>query len=97
MSCEYVRDYYKVPAELGRLVDYGDRSGVIAEDRGNYVGVNFNDCKPGDITNIHSRDPNLSYLGMGKIRSMTRSQKRYHDYIHSETDLTFAEWMGFEK
>ena len=72
------------------------KSGIIAKDKGNYIGVNFNDCKPGDITNIHSRDPGLSYLGIGKIRSMTRSQKRYREFIDSETDLTFAEWMGFE-
>lgn len=97
MSFEYVKDYYDVPACYGRLISYGEQTGVIAEDRGHYIGVNFDDCKPGDVVNVHPTDENLKYLGMGKVRKMTKSQQNYRDYLRSEVDESFAEWMGFAR
>ena len=96
-NCGYVRDYYGVPASIGRRVKYRDLGGIIAEDRGHYIGVNFDSDKPGDISSVHPTDENLEYLGMGKIRNMTRSQKNYQDYLRSEVDETFAEYMGFNR
>jgi len=85
MSCEYVRNYYGVPAETGRLVCHAGRPGIIAEDRGNYIGVNFDDEKPGQVHNVHPTDENLEYLGMGKVRKMTRSQ-RHQNHQRSYRD-----------
>ena len=45
---EYVRKYYKVPAELGRRVKIDGRPGIIIEDMGNYIGVNFDDTPPNE-------------------------------------------------
>ncbi len=59
-NCEYVKKYYGVPACIGRLVTYKGRSGIIAEDGGNYIKVNFND-QPGITFNIHPTDENLVY------------------------------------
>lgn len=95
-NCEYVREYYNVPAEIGRRVRISGKEGIIAEDRGNYIGVNLDDQKPGMIHNYHPTD-GVEYLDMGTLRPMTRSQQKYRDYIHSETSLTFAEWLGIEK
>ena len=95
MNCEYVRDYYNVPACIGRRIKYKDREGVICIDGGNYVAVNFDDDKPGFSANIHPTDPNLTYLGMGKVRKMTRSQQRYQDYLSHDGYDSFAEYMGF--
>lgn len=95
MSCEYVRENYAVPAKVGMLVKYKDRIGIIAADRGNYVGVNFDDDKPGHISNVHPTDPNLVYSEkIGKIRKLTRSQQRYQQYLYEEYPGTFAEWLG---
>ena len=99
MSCEYVREYYKVPACIGRRIKYtspksGMREGVIYEDGGNYISVNFDKDKPGQTVNIHPTDPGLEYLEMGKCRKMTRSQQRYQEYIRSEVCESFAEWLG---
>ncbi len=80
MSCEYVKDYYRVPAEIGRRIEHDDNPGIIAEDRGHYIGVNFDKDKPGVVFNVHPTD-NVKYLEMGIIRKMTRSQKRYQDYL----------------
>lgn len=92
MNCEYVRKYYGVPAEIGRLVKVYGKHGIIAEDRGHYIGVNFSSDKPGFVCNAHPVD-GVEYLGMGKVRKMTKSQARYLDYINSETDESFGDWL----
>lgn len=50
---QYVRDYYGVPAEIGRRVTVSGRPGIIVEDRGNYIGVNFDSDKPGLVYPCH--------------------------------------------
>lgn len=93
MSCEYVRNYYGVPACIGRRITFRGKEGIISEDRGHYIGVNFDEDKPGEVCNVHPTD-GVEYGGMGKIRKMTRSQARYRAYLRSEADCTFAEWLG---
>ena len=93
MSCEYVREHYGVPAVIGRRVVIGGKPGVIAEDRGHYIGVNLDADKPGVICNAHPTS-DVEYGGIGAVRKMTRSQERYRDYLRLETTLTFAEWIG---
>ena len=80
MNCEYVRRVYDVPAEIGRHVRVYGEPGIIAEDRGHYIGVNFDKDKPGQIHNCHPTDK-VVYLEMGVIRSMTKSQARYRRYL----------------
>ncbi len=41
MNYEYVRRYYGVPVCIGRKIIFKGRHGIITEDRGNYIGVNF--------------------------------------------------------
>lgn len=53
MSCEYAQRYYKVPACIGRRVVVNGRAGIIAEDCGHHLGVNFDDDKPGQISHCH--------------------------------------------
>lgn len=75
-SFSYVRNTYGVPAQLGRRVTVYGRPGVIAADRGHYLGVNFDDSKPGVIANAHPTSE-VVYLGLGPIRAPSRSQLRY--------------------
>ena len=97
MNCEYVRNYYGVPAEIGRRVVVQGKPGIIAADRGNYIGVNFDSDKPGDILNAHPTS-DVQYLEMGKIREMTRSQRRYREYLNADWyEGSFAEWLGIRK
>jgi len=91
----YTQEHYGVPSDIGRIIAYNGRQGVISEDRGHYVGVTFDDEKPGTVGNFHPTTEGLEYLGMGKVRPMTRSQQRYKDFIRADTDQTFSEWMGF--
>ena len=95
MNCEYARKYYDVPAEIGRRVDYKGQSGIIAEDRGHYIGVNFDDQKVSLVHNVHPTEEGLKYLEMGRVRPLTRSQRNYQQFLRAECNETFSEWMGF--
>lgn len=90
---EYVKEYYQVPAELGRKVIVYGKPGIIAADRGHYIGVNFDEDKPGIIMNCHP-DSEVEYLDIGKIRKPTRSQQRYQEYLRSDIDCSFSEYLG---
>lgn len=80
-ACKYVREHYGVPAEIGRKVIAYGKPGIIAADRGNYIGILLDSDKPGHVNNYHPVD-GIEYLdSIGKIRQMTRSQQRYADYL----------------
>jgi hypothetical protein len=92
MRCEYVKEFYGVPADIGRRVIVNGEPGIIAKDCGNYIGVNFDKDKPGVISNCHPAWE-VQYLEMGKIRKMTRSQERYQRWL--EYGDSFDEFIQF--
>jgi hypothetical protein len=93
-DCQYICDTYGVPAQIGRRVIVAGAPGIIEEDRGNYLGVTLDSDKPGVISNCHPTWE-VKYLEMGKIRKMTRSQKRYQEYLDADWfDDSFAVWIG---
>lgn len=89
---KYIREYYNVPAEIGRRVAVDGSLGIIIKDEGNYIGVNFDSDKPGLSKNCHPTW-NVEYLGMGSIRGLTRSQERYQRYL--EYDDCFDSFIEF--
>jgi hypothetical protein len=90
----YVIENYGVPARMGRIVSVDGRAGVIAADRGHYIGVNFDDSKPGVIHNCHPTDK-VEYLGIGKVRKLTRAQERYKKFLDvAECYDSFPAWLG---
>lgn len=91
---DYVRKYYKVPAEVGRLVSVGGKPVIIAEDRGAYIGVLFDNDDPKSILPCHPTSQ-VEYKGMGKVRKMTRSQRRYRDFINADLTCTFGEYLKY--
>lgn len=95
MSCQYVRDHYSVPAEIGRLVTVSGKPGIIAEDRGHYIGVNFDSDKPGVIFNCHPTSE-VEYGEMGRVRKPSRYQARYLRYIEYgdgfDSFIEFCRW-----
>lgn len=97
MNFEYIKQRYEVPAEFGREILFeGKRKGIIIKDMGNYIGVNFDDKKPGVIEPLHPTSE-VEYLEMGKIRKMTKSQQRYQDYLNQPNEVSFAEWLGIKE
>lgn len=95
MSCEYVKQFYGVPAEIGRRIVFRGRPGIIAEDRGHYIGVNFDNDKPGEIYNVHPTDE-VEYQGTGIIRKPSKSQQRYRRYLEYgdcfDSFLDYCRW-----
>lgn len=92
MSCEYVRNYYKVPAAIGRRVVVYGKPGIIAEDRGHYIGVNLDEDKPGRVCNYHPTD-GVEYKEMGEVRKLTRSQRMYREFLHADCGMNFFEYL----
>lgn len=91
-NCEYVRQMYGVPARIGVRVIVSGKPGIIAEDRGHYIGVNFDVDKPGVVHNAHPTS-NVIYGEMGTIRKMTRSQARYQKFLDCEHNESFSEYI----
>ncbi|MGC5703010.1 hypothetical protein J4P02_22645 [Pseudomonas sp. NFXW11] len=52
-NCAYVREHYKVPAEVGRRVIANGEPGVIMADRGHYIGVILDSDSKKRIRNYH--------------------------------------------
>ena len=96
MSCEYVREYYNVPAEIGRKVTVGGKPGIITEDRGHYIGVVFDNDPKLRVLNCHPTS-DVIYGEMGELRKLSRSQMRYREWVRSDCGLTFAEFIGIIK
>ena len=95
-DCEYVAQYYGVPACIGRRVVAYGKPGIIAEDRGNYIGILLDSDKPGHVNNYHPTD-GIEYLEeRGKVRKPGRSQARYLRYIEYgdcfDSFLDFCRW-----
>ena len=95
MDCEYVQNYYGVPACIGRRVIAYGKPGIIAEDRGNYIGVNLDTDKPGEVNNYHPTD-GIEYGEMGKVRKPSRSMARGRRWLEYGdmfgTFLDFCRW-----
>lgn len=94
--CEYVRNYYGVPAEIGRRVTVSGLPGIIAEDRGAHIGVLFDTDKPGCVYPCHPTWK-VEYLGKGSVRQMTRSQARYKRFIeYGDCFDSFRDFLAWD-
>ncbi|MCT4625842.1 hypothetical protein [Halodesulfovibrio sp.] len=80
-GCSYVREHYGVPAQIGMRVIVDGKPGIISEDHGNYIGVNFDEDKPGVVLSCHPTWRVEYTIKSGKIRPLTRSQQRYLRYL----------------
>ena len=84
MRFQYINSTYKVNAEYGRQILFqGKRLGTIISDEGNYIGVNFDDKKPGIIECLHPTWE-VKYLGIVKPRKMSSSQARYQRFLNAD-------------
>ena len=106
MSLDYIRNHYKVPAEVGREILYTgdkgkDRKGVIVCDKGNYIGVVFHDSEPEEIMPLHPTWE-VKYLEIVKIRkfrkSKTRAKQRYQEFLDADWfSGSFIQWLRLSK
>lgn len=96
-NCEYVRENYNVPACIGRKVIAYGKPGVIASDKGNYIGILLDEDKPGNIGAYHPVDGIVYLDEIQAPRKMTRAQKRYQEYLNADWyEEGFAAWLGIK-
>lgn len=90
----YIRDHYGVAPFVGQGVIVDGKPGVIVEDRGHYLGVNFDDDKPGVVLNCHPAW-RVEYGERRKIRKSSRSARRYMQWLEESDmwDISFGEWL----
>lgn len=95
MSCEYVQEHYGVPAAIGRRVVVSGKPGIIAADRGHYIGVNFDSDRPSHISNCHPTS-DVEYGDMGQVRKPSRHRARYQRYLEYgecfDSFIQFCRW-----
>lgn len=98
MSLEYIRNYYRVPAEVGRGVTCYGKPGVIVGSRNAHLEVLLDEDKPGRTGYYHPTHE-VVYGDMKPIRKMTRAQQRYQEYRDAADwfNGSFAEWLGCDK
>jgi len=96
MEFDYIQSYYKVPAELHREIEFEGRKGLIVQDKGNYIGVQFYDDEKVATHSLHPTY-NVVYLeSFGKPKKVKnqRSKQRYLDYLDNDGFGSFAEYLG---
>ena len=91
----YIEEYYKVPARIGRRIKFkGDREGVIVKTD-SHIHVIFDGEK-----NKSALHPTweVEYLDMGKLPKTSKSQQRYQRYLEYGDGfsdfLSFCYWDG---
>lgn len=98
MSFQYIKNYYKVPAEEYREVIVDGKKGVIVSAIGAYIGVHFYDTVTDEPLPCHPTWE-VQYLDTFNnnppVKKLTRSQRRYRDYLKSDSNLPFGEWIRY--
>jgi len=88
---EYIRNYYRVTAVVGRVVYAGARRGVVTGASGPHVKIHLDgDRHPGVY---HPTDGLTWTEEIAPLPKLTRSQRNYDAYLHSETTETFIEFL----
>ncbi len=96
---QYIKDKYKVPAEMNREVIVAGKKGVITKDMGNYIGVNFYDNQTSDPLPCHPTwevEYLESFNDKPPIKRLSASQKRYREFLRDDSGFTFKEWLGIK-
>lgn len=77
----YINKNYGIDARIGRLIRYIGDLGVIIEDRGIYLGVNFLGTRRGLIVNVHPTYE-VEYLDqVVEISKISKYEKSYNFYL----------------
>lgn len=90
--CEYVQQYYQVPACIGRRVIAYGKPGVIAADRGHYIGVVLDDDAKRQVRNHHPED-GIVYGEMADKLPRAPKRSNYDRFNDEEWNCDFVEFL----
>lgn len=96
MSLEYIRNYYKVPAEVGRRVVAYGKPGVIMSAINAYIGVVLDD-DPKRHPRPHHPEDGIVYGEMADKLPKPPRRSNYDKFQHDDCGLYFHEWLGINK
>lgn len=93
---QYIKDNYKVPAELHREVIVDGKKGVITESKGQYIGVIFYQDKNLRCVPCHPTWK-VEYLETfnnkpPKLKN-AKSKQRYMNFLSMDSDISFSEFL----
>lgn len=90
-ACQYVQDYYKVPACIGRRVVAYGKAGTIVADRGHYIGVTLDSDSKCRVGNYHPID-GIVYGEMADKLPKRPRRSNYDKFQHDDCGYSFEEW-----
>jgi len=96
MSLSYIRDYYKVPAEVGRRVVAYGKPGIIMGAINAYIGVVL-DADPTPRQRPHHPEDQIVYGDMADKLPKPPRRSNYDKFQHDDVDMYFHEWLGINK
>lgn len=96
MSLEYIRNYYKVPAEVGRRVVAYGKPGIIMSAINAYIGVVLDD-DPKRSPRPHHPTDQIVYGEMADKLPKPPRRSNYDKFQQDDCGLYFHEWLGINK
>jgi hypothetical protein len=96
MDFKYIKEHYKVPAEIGREIVFSGKKGIISSDKGNYLGIFIYDEKEKGEQVAHPTWE-MTYLdSFAKIpkQKNSRGKQRYAEWLHDDGGHTFIQFLA---
>ena len=90
--CHYIQQYYQVPACIGRRVIAYGKPGVIAADRGHYIGVVLDGDAKRQVRNHHPED-GIVYGEMADKLPKAPKRSNYDRFNDEEWNCDFVEFL----
>lgn len=90
--CEYVQQYYQVPACIGRRVIAYGKPGVITTDFGHYVGIVLDEDRKRRPDRYHPVD-GIEYGEMADQLPKRPRISNYDKFLNDDIDCYFHEWL----
>lgn len=88
---QYVRDYYHVPAYVGRVVYAGRKRGIVVGASGPHVKIHIDGERHAGV--YHPTDGLQWTEESAPLPKLSRSQRNYDCYLNSESNESFIEWL----
>lgn len=97
MNFEWVNQHYGANACIGRRVIAYGAPGTIVKDMGNHIGIVLDRAQEREPAPYHPID-GIVYGDVIEYKppKVSLSTQRYREYWHSESTLSFAEWLGID-
>jgi hypothetical protein len=96
MSLSYIREYYAVPAVVGRRVVAYGKPGIIMSAINAYIGVVLDD-DPKRRPRPHHPTDGIVYGELTEKLPKPPRRSNYDKFQHDDCGLYFHEWLGINK